>query len=153
MTFFDQHWNRDSNGKIRFDPAMALETYREAVNPLVEIVGIQKVCEEMLALPESLTTPAQRTQWNRLISELPSVPMREENGKKFLACAESYSGKQNVENPELYAIFPYRHYGLGKPELELARRTFAVGRQAGRVAGSRTPSRRRISDWLTKRQR
>ena len=56
LTFFDQHWQRDANGKIRFDPAMALETYREAVNPLVEIVGIQKVCEEMLALPEALAT-------------------------------------------------------------------------------------------------
>lgn len=126
LTFFDQHWPRDANGKIHFDPAMALETYREAVNPLVEIVGIQKVCEEMLALPQSLTTSAQRTQWKRLISELPPVPMRVENDERFLACAESYRGKQNIENPELYAIFPYRRYGLGKPDLELARRTFAL---------------------------
>lgn len=126
LTFFDQHWQLDENGKIRFDPAMALETYREAVNPLVEIVGIQKVCEEMLALPEELTTSEQRKQWKRIISELPPVPMRTVNGKKVLACAESYSGKQNVENPELYAIFPYRRYGIGKPELELARRTFAA---------------------------
>ena len=125
LTFFDQHWQRDANGKIRFDPAMALETYREAVNPLVEIVGIQKVCEDMLALPEALTTESQRTQWKRLISELPPVPMREENGETLLACADTYSGKQNIENPELYAIFPYRRYGLGKPDLELARRTFA----------------------------
>ncbi|MCP4449873.1 MAG: hypothetical protein GY809_00305, partial [Planctomycetes bacterium] len=81
LTFFDQHWPRDANGKIRFDPAMALETYREAVNPLVEIVGIQKVCEDMLALPEALTTAAQRIQWTRLISELPPVPMREVEGQ------------------------------------------------------------------------
>jgi hypothetical protein len=133
LTFFDQHWERDAAGKIRFDPAMALETYREAVNPLVEIVGIRKVCEEMLALPEALTTGAQRAQWRRLISELPPVPMREVNGEKVLACAESYSGKQNTENPELYAIFPYRRHGLGKPELELARRTFA--RRASKQTG------------------
>lgn len=126
LTFFDQHWQRDENGKIRFDPAMALETYRVAVNPLVEIVGIQKVCEKMLALPDELTTSERRKQWKRLISELPPVPMRTVNGKKLLACAESYSGKQNIENPELYAIFPYRRYGIGKPELELARRTFAA---------------------------
>jgi pimeloyl-ACP methyl ester carboxylesterase len=134
LTFFDQHWQRDTKGKIRFDPAMALETYREAVNPLVEIVGIQKVCEEMLALPEELTTSAQGKQWKRLISELPPVPMRTVNGKKVLACAESYRGKQNVENPELYAIFPYRRYGIGKPELELARRTFA-GRAIKKTGG------------------
>lgn len=126
LTFFDQHWQRDENGKIRFDPAMALETYNTAVNPLVEIVGIRKVCKEMLALPETLTTPAQREQWKRLVSELPPVPMREENGQKLLSPAESYSGKQNIENPELYAIFPYRLYGVGKPDIEIAQRSFAA---------------------------
>ncbi len=134
LTFFDQHWKRDKNGKIRFDPAMALETYRVAVNPLVEIVGIQKVCEEMLNLPDSLTTAAQRTQWKRLIAELPPVPMRKVNGKDVLSCAESYSGKQNIENPELYAIFPYRRYGVGRQDLELARRTFA-GRKVKQTGG------------------
>jgi len=133
LTFFDQHWKRDANGKIRFDPAMVLETHREAVNPLVEIVGIQKVCEEMLVLPDTLTTRAQREQWKRLVSELPPVPMREVRGKKLLACAESYSGKQNMENPELYAVFPYRRYGLGKPDLELARRAKLRANHAGEL--------------------
>lgn len=79
----------------------------------------------MLALPKTFTTATQRTQWKQLISELPPVPSREVNGQMLLACAESYSGKQNIENPELYTIFPYRRFGLDKPELDLARRTFA----------------------------
>lgn len=32
----------------------------------------------------------------------------------------------NVENPELYPVFPYRIYGLGKPNLSLARNAFAA---------------------------
>ncbi len=56
---------------------------------------------------------------------MPPVPTRAVNGAKLLACAESYDGKQNIENPELYAIFPYRRYRLGEPDLALARRTFA----------------------------
>ena len=126
ITFFDQHWKRDENGKIRFDPAMALETYHSAVNPIVEIVAIRKVCESLLALPESLTTPAQRKQWQRLIGELPSIPTRTVNGQILLAPAEEYREKKNVENPELYTVFPYRVYGVGKPDLDLARRTFAA---------------------------
>ena len=40
-----------------------------------------------------------------------------------------YSGPQtakahNEENPELYAIYPFRLYGLGKPDLELARQSY-----------------------------
>ena len=124
MTFFDQHWERDENGKILFDPAMALETYNTAVNPLPEIVGITKVCSELLKLPETAITDEQRKQYSRLIAELPEIPMRKVDGKMLLAPAQEYRGKQNVENPELYAIFPYRTYGIGKSDLEIARNTF-----------------------------
>ncbi|WP_157378347.1 DUF5703 domain-containing protein [Arenibacter latericius] len=124
IDFYDQHWGRDQNGKIRFDPAMALETYSIAVNPLPEIVGINKVCRELLKLPGDEINKVQKEQWTRLIGEIPEIPKREEEGRTLLAPAHSYSGKQNAENPELYAIFPYRRYGVGKPDLEMARNTF-----------------------------
>lgn len=124
VKFYDLHWGRDNKGKILFDPAMALETYNTAVNPLPEIVGINKICTELLNLSQSAISSAQRKQYTRLISELPAIPMREENGEKLLAPAHEYSGKQNIENPELYAIFPYRKFGVGKDNLELAKRTF-----------------------------
>jgi hypothetical protein len=125
ITFFDQHWSRDKNGKIRFDPAMALETYNTAVNPLPEIVGIHKVCSELLKLPGDITCKDQQKQWQRIIGELPELPVRTVNGVEMLAPAHEYSGKQNSENPELYAIFPYRAFGVGKDKLELARNSFA----------------------------
>jgi len=124
MTFFDQHWERDENGKILFDPAMALETYNTAVNPLPEIVGINKVCTECLKLPETVISEEQRKQYRRLITELPEIPMREVDGEKLLAPAYEYSGKQNIENPELYAIFPYRRFSVGKENIELGIKTF-----------------------------
>lgn len=126
MRFFDQHWERDENGKILFDPAMALETYQQAVNPLPEIVGIARVCSELLALPESFLTEAQRASYRRLLGELPEIPLREVAGEQRLAPAHAYSGKQNIENPELYAIFPYRRFGVGKDSLDLAIRTFTA---------------------------
>jgi hypothetical protein len=124
IDFFDHHWKRDEKGKILFDPAMALETYNTAVNPLPEIVGINKVCSELLRLPLSTLSKKHQKQWKRLISELPEIPTKLLNGEKVLSPAYEYSGKQNIENPELYAIFPYRTYGLNKPDLEMARRTF-----------------------------
>lgn len=124
ITFFDQHWKCDDKGKILFDPAMSLETYHTAINPLPEIVGIDKVCTELLRLPDGFVTDVQCNEWKRLISELPEIPTEEKNGVKVLAPAHFYKNKQNVENPELYAIFPYRRYALGKDGLELARNTF-----------------------------
>lgn len=125
VTFFDQHWKRGDDGKILFSPAMSLETYRTAVNPLPEIVGIHKVCSELLRLPDSFVSDGQRSAWKRLMSELPEIPVEERNGVKVLAPAYLYKDKQNVENPELYAIFPYRRYAVGKEGLDLARNTFA----------------------------
>ncbi len=50
--------------------------------------------------------------------------MAEENGKRWLLPARTYSERRNSENPELYAVFPYRAYGLGKPDLETALETW-----------------------------
>ena len=128
LTFFDQHWERDANGKIRFDPAMALETYKKAVNPLVEIVAIEKVCNELLSLPNQFVSDELAKQCKRLISELPPVPTKEVNGELFLSPAEEYSGAQNTENPELYSVFPYRRYSILKPDIKLAIRSFDARR-------------------------
>jgi alpha-L-fucosidase 2 len=60
-----------------------------------------------------------------LLQQLPDVPMRDVAGAKVLAPAERVSGEpKDTENPELYAIFPFRLYGVEKPALEIGRGTF-----------------------------
>jgi hypothetical protein len=125
IDFFDQHWGRDKNGKILFDPAMALETYWKATNPLPIIAGINKVCTELLKLPAEQTSKEQKRQWQRLLTELPDIPVHKVDGELMLAPAQKFSEKHNVENPELYAVFPYRTFMIEKDGLEMARRTFA----------------------------
>jgi hypothetical protein len=105
---------------------MSLETFHTAVNPLPEIVGIRAVAERMLALPEALTEETKRRQWKMLIDDLPEIPLRVVDNDTVIAPAAEFSNKANVENPELYAIFPYRTYGLGKPDIEMAKRTYAI---------------------------
>lgn len=126
LTFYDQHWKRGSDGKILFDPAMSLETFHTAVNPLPEIVGITVVAGKMLRLPEQLANKERKTKWAKLIADLPALPIRMLGNDTLLAPAHSYSNKANSENPEMYAIFPYRMFRVGKPGIEMARRTFAA---------------------------
>jgi hypothetical protein len=126
INFLNQYWSkRDTNGKIRFDPAQSLETWHSAVNPLPEIAGLRFLLPRLLALPDSVTTADQRARWQKLLAELPPVPVGEVNGVSLLRPAESFSRKSNVENPELYAVFPFRLYGVGRPELDMARDTYA----------------------------
>ncbi len=107
MTFFDQHWKRGSDGKILFDPAQSLETWHVAVNPIPEIVGIRHIGDRLLQLP---ATPASKKKWHKTLNDLPPVPMITENNLTRLLPAAQYSSEANIENPELYPVFPYRVY-------------------------------------------
>jgi alpha-L-fucosidase 2 len=50
LQFFDQHYGRDPDGKIRLDPAMVLETWWIAVNPAPDVAGLQHCLDELLAM-------------------------------------------------------------------------------------------------------
>jgi uncharacterized protein DUF5703/glycosyl hydrolase family 95 len=124
IEFYDSHYDRDENGKIRFAPAASLETYHVAENPLPEIAGLKTLLRRMLQLPQDATTEKQRSAWRRLATELPPLPLKTENGKTRVIPAEKYSVYANSENPGLYSVFPYRVYGLGKPDIEIGIETF-----------------------------
>lgn len=123
-TFFDQHWKRDEKGKIRFDPACALEASHVAVNPLPEIAGLRYILPRLLALSPDYTTAAQRAAWAKTLRDLPEIPIGDENGKKILLAAEWMDARPGDEFPELYAVFPYRLFAIGNPDLETGLRTF-----------------------------
>jgi hypothetical protein len=124
VTFYEQHYPKTEPGKPRFAPAMSLETYHTAEDPFPVIVGLRTVLTRLLALPDSLSTPEQRAKWSRFLAELPETPLAEENGKKWILPARTFSDRKNSENPELYGIFPYRAHGLGKPDFETALETW-----------------------------
>jgi hypothetical protein len=126
IEFFDLHYPRDENGKIRFEPAQSLETWHWAINPTPEIAGLSYTLGKMLSLPHELTTSSQRDRWTRLLSELPRIPIGEKDGKRVILPADKFDKKKNTENPELHSVFPYRIFGASKPDLQLARDTFAA---------------------------
>ncbi|MEI6678233.1 MAG: DUF5703 domain-containing protein [Mariniphaga sp.] len=125
IAFLDNYWQkRDAKGKIIFDPSQSLETWHVAVNPLPEIAGFKFLLPRLLALPKNLTTEAQRSRWTRILQELPPVPIAEVKGALNLRPAEKFAKESNSENTELYAVFPYRLYGVGQPDLAMAQSTF-----------------------------
>lgn len=124
--FFDQHWPRDAKGKIRFDPSQSLETWHVAVNPLPEIAGLRFVLPRLLELPSELVSEKLRAQWKKTLKDLPELPAITEKGGRRLLPAETYSVKKNAENAELYAVFPFRLFGVGRPDLATGLRTHAA---------------------------
>jgi hypothetical protein len=120
LTFYDQHYKRDGQGRIELKPSQSLETWQDAVNPLPDIAGLQYVLDRLIAMPGG-----QNMMWIRMRSELPELPMATEKDRKYLLPAGQILGPiRNSENPELYAVFPFRLLVLGTRDCAIARETF-----------------------------
>jgi len=121
ITFFDRHYRTNEDGILVMHPAMASETWEDCTNPMPELAGLYAVIDRLLGLPAALVTDEQRRYWQHLKDKLPELPLRDTEDGKALAPATEYANKQNVENPELYAVFPFRRIAIGRPGLELGR--------------------------------
>jgi alpha-L-fucosidase 2 len=120
LTFYDLQYLVDDTGKIVMEPAQALETWWDCRNPMPEIAGILAVTERLIALAANKADAKEQALWRRLHDKMPGLPTRETDGMRMLAPAEVFATKQNIENPELYAVFPYRQVAMGRPGTELA---------------------------------
>ncbi|QQE77963.1 DUF5703 domain-containing protein [Alicyclobacillus sp. SO9] len=137
IRFFDEHYQYlhyintgkrfDTNGNLVFFPSTAGETYKEARNPSDLIAGLRATVQAVLELPIVLLSEEKRRYYESLNDRLPSIPLRQMNGHNTIAPAESWSEIINVEIPQLYAVFPYELYGIGRDDLKLATDTWTFG--------------------------
>ncbi len=158
--FFYEKYPPQANGKMKFHPSQALETWQKAIDPAPPIAGLMRVLSDLLALPERLTSDAQRQAWQAIKDAIPPLPRHEIRGKPALAAAaEILEEARNSETPELYAIFPYMLFGVGKPELDIARHTFKRRKVKGNngwrqddtqaaILGMAREARRRLSNRM-----
>lgn len=124
LTFFDKHWPRDIEGKILFVPSQALETYQTAVDPTPDIAGLMEVTRQLLGMSDDLVTKEFKESIHTIVNALPGIPLRHTQAGMVIAPARHSAHNANIENPELYAVWPFGVYGINKPDLELAIRTF-----------------------------
>ena len=118
----------------------SIEMYQvDALNPTPDIAGLYYDLQRLLQLPEGVASNTQRNSWIKLLTLLPPIPVGtthdgkvpphgqgDPDGKSIVLPAENYGDAGNFENPELYPVFPYKIYGLGKEDLQLARDTYCA---------------------------
>ena len=121
LKFFDEHYQYeankrgaktfDANGKLVIYPGSGCETYKMAYNPSCTIAALKAVLEK----------------WGKdsaMLSRIPEIPTRVIDGDTCIAPAIVWERIQNVETPQLYPVFPWRIYGLGRPGLQTAVNTY-----------------------------
>ena len=133
LTFFDEHYRQlasrrgrkalDGNGHLILFPGSACETYKMTNNASSTIAALKVVLE----------TYGEKEE---MLKAIPPIPLRYIEIKDTLnptiapvlkqtiSPAVSWERINNVETPQLYPVFPWRIYGVGKEDLDIARNTY-----------------------------
>ncbi|MGA2408291.1 MAG: DUF5703 domain-containing protein [Bacteroidales bacterium] len=137
VVFFDEHfqyWSRklngyplDENGHLIIYPSTAAETFKMAVNPTPLVAGLKTVLSRMLELPDKYGSQSQRANWQAMLIRVPPVSLMEKEGHTIIAPAKKWERVNNIEFINLYAVFPYSIYKIGKPDLDIAIDTWKYG--------------------------
>lgn len=121
LTFFEEHYRYrasrrgckelDGNGHLILFPGSACETYKMTYNASSTIAALRTVLNSYGRKPE--------------MSELiPPISYRVVDGKEMISPAKTWERVNNVETPQLYPVFPWRIYGIGRDSIEIARNTY-----------------------------
>lgn len=134
LTFFNEHYQYlakqrgsntfDGDGKLIIYPGSGAETYKMAYNPSSTTAALQTVLKGMLALPSGYLSDIERKDWETMLNRIPPIPYRQINGHICISPAITWERIQNSESPQLYPVFPWHVYGVGKPDLDIALNTW-----------------------------
>jgi hypothetical protein len=134
LRFFDEHYqylarlrgkrSLDANGHLILYPSSGAETYKMAYNSTSTIAGLHAVLTHLLALPADYLDDSSRRQWTAMLHRLPPIGFRRMDNHTTIAPAQAWARINNTENPQLYPVFPWSIYGLGRPGLDTAINTY-----------------------------
>lgn len=113
----------DDKGKLVIFPGNSCEMGVGCKNHADAVAGLRALTDGLLELPG-----ADRAWLQSFRTRIPAIPTAEKNGHRIIALAESWQAIANPnEFPQLYTVFPFHQYGVGLPDLELARDTWRYG--------------------------
>lgn len=134
LTFFNEHYqylakqrgikNYDGKGYLVLYPGSGAETFKMAYNSTSTIAALKTVITALLDLPAEYLNTEERKNWEAILKKIPPINFTEFNGYKTIAPAKAWERLNNVESPQLYPVFPWGIYGIGKPGVDVAINTY-----------------------------
>jgi len=132
LTFFKEHYTYlakqrgakalDADGHLILYPGSAAETYKMAYNSTSTIAALKTVLERLIAHPG--LSEKQKTEWREMLKTIPPISFRNFNGYTTIAPAKLWERINNTESPQLYPVYPWAIFGIGKAGLDTAINTF-----------------------------
>ncbi|HRN16130.1 MAG TPA: hypothetical protein PLF38_03650, partial [Xylanibacter oryzae] len=115
----------DGDGKLIIYPGSGAETFKMAYNPTSTVAGLKVVTSSLIAyLSKHNSDSISLNKYKELLQRIPDISFREVDGHKILSPAVTWARVNNTEPTELYPVFPWHIYGVGKPDIKLAQDTY-----------------------------
>jgi hypothetical protein len=143
LRFFDEHYQYlakqrgakalDGNGNLILYPGSGAETFKMAYNSTSTIAALQTINSKLIdvladRMMEHHAADTNLTKTMRYLAELfmrlPDISYQSINGYTTIAPAKSWERINNTESPQLYPLYPWGIFGVGKPGLDTALNTF-----------------------------
>ncbi|UUF13601.1 MULTISPECIES: DUF5703 domain-containing protein [Flavobacterium] len=134
LRFFDEHYQYlakqrgrkalDGNGKLILYPGSGAETYKMAYNSNSTISALQVITDNLLELSSEQLSKEELEYVKGFQTRIPPLNFGEIDNNKVLVPAKSWERVNNSEVPQLYPVYPWGIYGIGKPDLETALNTW-----------------------------
>ncbi|MGB3005718.1 MAG: DUF5703 domain-containing protein, partial [Chitinophagaceae bacterium] len=149
LRFFDEHYQYlakqrgskalDGNGQLVLYPGSAAETFKMAYNSTSTLTALWTITVRLMALNYSYLgkdghgvpngSDSSRNKRIDYLTDLflripPPISYQSFNGHVTIAPAKLWERINNTESPQLYPVFPWGIYGVGKPGLDTALNTW-----------------------------
>ncbi|MCW3092020.1 MAG: hypothetical protein JWP81_3089 [Ferruginibacter sp.] len=134
LTFFNEHYQwqakqrgskaLDGNKKLILYPGSGAETFKMAYNSTSTIAGLKTIVTRLLELPANYLGDDKRRHWDTMLQRIPPISFAQFDGHTTIAPAKLWERINNAESPQLYPVYPWGIYGIGKAGLDTAVNTF-----------------------------
>lgn len=132
LTFFDEHYQYlakqrgtktlDAGGHMVLYPGSGAETYKMANNSTSTIAALKTVISKLLN--SRFIDDSSKIKFTAMLKRIPPISFASFNGHPTIAPAKSWERINNIEPTQLYPVFPWGMYGVGKPGLDTAINTW-----------------------------
>lgn len=137
LIFFDEHYQYEAlklgklplaeGDKIVIYPGAGAETHKMAYNPCSTVAALQTVGQAWVDYAtRSGKDTASVSAARRRLAHVPEIPFRYIDGHKVIAPAVAWARINNVETTQMYPVFPWRVFGVGRPDLQVAIDTWTL---------------------------
>ena len=135
LDFFDEHYrylarNRgitetDADGKLVLYPGSGAETYKMAYNATSTCIALATVTKSLIRwMQRHAADTAQIAKYQRFLATIPDISYREIDGHKVISPAVVWSRVNNTEPTQLYPVYPWKMFGVGHDNLDIALNTW-----------------------------